>query len=398
MSQLEEVKKLMDSQIKKAIDANEVAGMNVLVYKDGKEMIYTQGGYADIDENKDFNRNTIFRLYSQSKPVTSAAVMKLMEDGIIDITEPVSKYIEGFKDQYYMENGKMVHLDEPMMIYHLLSMTSGLCYPAIDNVNGCMVDQIFKEADSKLYTDQAMTTMELANRIGKCTLSFKPGTDWMYGTSADILGAVIESASGMKFSEYLKKNFFEPLEMKDTAFYVPSEKQNLLARSYETVWGENGNNKLIEYTGDNLLIMNRMKTEPAFESGGAGLASTIDDYMHFAQMLLNDGKYKGKQILKPETIKYMTNTHLREGSDHGLKLWTGLAGYSYGNLLRVADRPDVASYIIKKGEYGWDGWLGPYFANFPEENITILMGMQKRDAGTWDLTRKLRNIILTNLL
>jgi len=398
MGNYAEMEKLIDSTIKKSIDNNEVAGMNLLVVKDGKEVIYTEQGKADIGENKDFKRDTIIRLYSQSKPVTAAAVMKLMEDGVIDLTQAVSDFLPGFKDQYYLQNGEWKKLESPMLVYHLLSMTSGLSYPAEDNINGVQVDKIFKEADSRLYTDNAMTTMELCNAIGKCVLSYRPGSSWMYGTSADVLGAVVESASGMKFSEYLNKNIFEPLGMKDTAFWVPEDKQDRLARTYETVWDENGNTKdMIEYTGDNLLIMNRMKTQPAFESGGAGLASTLDDYMKFATMLNNNGTYEGVQILKPETVRYMISPTLRESSRHGFN-WVGLEGYSYGNLLRVCKDPSLSPVMLRMGEYGWDGWLGPYFANFPNENMTILMGMQKRDAGTWTLTRKLRNIILSNVL
>nr|MCR4902735.1 serine hydrolase [Butyrivibrio sp.] len=137
---------------------------------------------------------------------------------------------------------------------------------------------------------------------------------------------------------------------------------------------------------------------PAFESGGAGLLSTIDDYMNFAQMLLNGGTFRNTCILKPATVKYMVSGELSQRQQIALDDWTGLLGYSYNNLLRVCKNPSRSSYISCKDEYGWDGWLGAYFANLPNENMTILMGTQKVDGGTFALTRKLRNIVLSNVL
>ncbi len=143
----------------------------------------------------------------------------------------------------------------------------------------------------------------------------------------------------------------------------------------------------------NLGIDYRLDHRPAFESGGAGLCSTLDDYAHFAEMLMNMGEYKGKRLLSERAVKYMTGGRLMDWQQKGLDGWDGLTGYSYANLLRVLKDTSKCVTFGEEGEYGWDGWLGAYFVNDPKNKLTILMGMQKVNSGTWNLTRKIRNLI-----
>ena len=181
--------------------------------------------------------------------------------------------------------------------------------------------------------------------------------------------------------------------MKDTAFYVPQEKQNRLAKVYQ---GTEDGLKL--YTEDHLGIMNAMKQEPAFESGGAGLVSTLDDYAKFASMLMQDGSYQGKQILKTQTVRYMTNGSLMPWQQEVLdQCWEGIRGYTYANLLRIQKDPGKSPLFTSIGEYGWDGWLGAYFCNSPKDGLTMLLTMQLKDAGTTSLTRRLKNVIWSEL-
>jgi len=285
---------------------------------------------------------------------------------------------------------------QPMRVFDLLRMTSGLVYPDDVTEAGRQTAAVFEEMDRRLYTEQAMTTREVADALAGCILAFEPGSSWRYGTSADVLGAVVEVISGMKFGDFLEKELFKPLGMKDTAFWVPQEKQGRLAAAYETVVGKDGDS-LLRYEGNNLAIRNGMDKPPAFESGGAGLASTLDDYMRFARMLMQGGTLDGVQILKPATVRYMTGGDLMEAQQIAFEKWIGLEGFSYGNLMRVCKKPGRTSFIAREGEYGWDGWLGLYFANFPKEKMTFLMGTQKKDAGTFALTRKLRNLVLSEL-
>ena len=271
-------------------------------------------------------------------------------------------------------------------------MTSGLVYNGDAGLPGRHADAVFGELMERLWTDHPMTTREMAVRLGEGPLLFQPGSSWKYGSSADVLGAVIEAASGMSFGAYLEKNFFEPLGMKDTGFFVPEEKRDRLA----TVYQADGNGGLVPYLENHLGIINAMDRKPAFESGGAGLVSTVDDYARFAQMLLNRGELDGVRVLKPRTVDYMTSGTLNGTQREAfVKNFPTMPGYDYGNLVRVMREPGKSCTLNNAGEYGWDGWLGCYFANDPAADMTILFMMQKTDSGLTPLVRRLRNVIMS---
>lgn len=393
----QELEKNLRRAMNKAIDGHDVMGVNFLAQKDGKEVLYCGEGFADREAGRPIARDTIFRLYSMTKPVTAAAVMLLLERGEIELYQPVCDILPAFAGQKVYEDGILKTPGRPVMIHDLLCMTSGLSYPDELTEAGRASGKVFDEAVARLGSENPMTTMELVNRLAEGPLAFAPGSLWQYGTSADVLGAVIEAVSGKKFSEFLKEEIFLPLGMEDTAFWVPKEKQNRLAVTYETVT-EDGDKKMIRYTGHNLAINNAMDKAPAYEAGGAGIVSTLDDYMKFAQMLLNGGSYGSAQILQEKTVRYLTEGRLLPHQDAELQHWIGLDGFTYSNLMRRCVEPERHKNLCAYGEYGWDGWLGMYFANFPKEKLTILIGTQKKDAGTFSLTRKIRNIALGALL
>ena len=385
----EQIKKVLH----KAIQNRELAGANLLVRKNGQEQFYWEDGMANIEKEIPIRRNCLFRLYSQSKPITATATMILMERGEIDLCDPVSKFIPGFENQKAVVNNKLEKVTRDVCIQDLLNMTSGLVYDGEDAWTGRPTGALFRQVCHGLYTENPMNTYEIANAIGKIPLAYQPGTSFSYGCSADILGAVIEVVSGMSFSDFLEKEIFTPLKMDDTGFWIANEhKRERLAVAYA-----NKQDGLEPYRGNHLGILNAMDRKPAFESGGAGLVSTIDDYAKFAQMLLNEGEFEGKRILKPASLAFMTKKQLMKSQQEAFeKSWNYLAGYSYGCLMRVMKNPDQAMYLTELGEYGWDGWLGPYFMNSPKNNLTILIMMQKKDAGTTSVTRKLRNLILSD--
>lgn len=380
--------------LQKEVDSGKVAGLNVLVLKDQKEIVYCQAGYADVEAKRLYERDTIVRLYSMSKPITAAAVMLLMERGQLDLATPVADLLPGFERLCVWEKEQAVSPRRSLLVKDLLSMTSGLPYPGdASDPAARRVSAVFDKIDQNLYTDHQMSTLEIAKELGRCGLSFHPGERWMYGTSADILGAIVEVVSGRRFSEFLQDEFFGPLGMKDTAFYVPQKKQERLAKVYE--WD---GTKYVEFPTNNLGIMYEQKMKPEFESGGAGLVSTIDDYARFATMLMNQGNYEGKQIMSPATVRYFTTAKLTPWQQESVwKSWESMYGYGYGNLMRIMQEPEMAFFQTGRGEYGWDGWLGAYFCNLPEEKVTILLTLQKRDAGTTESTRKIRNVIASML-
>lgn len=369
------------------VETSYVAGVSCMILEQGKEQGYYQAGYADLSVQKAVTRDTIYLLYSMTKPVTAAAVMILMEEGRLDLLEPVEKYIPGFKNQQVEKSGQYESVNRAVTIKDLLSMTSGLVYDGEETPAQREMQKLFEDVKEKLLTEEAYTTLEVANKIGRNPLQFQPGEHWEYGTSADILGAVVECVSGKRFGEFLEERIFKPLGMKDTGFYVPDEKKYRLSKVYEEIEGE-----LKEYHDNRLGIMIDMPKYPSFESGGAGLVSTIDDYAKFAAMLLNRGEYEGKRILAPKTVDYMTSCKLNEIQQKDL-IWDNLPGHTYGNLMRVMVDSGLAVINGTNGEYGWDGWLGPYFSNDPKHQVTILLMQQRAASGTTSYTRKLRNIV-----
>lgn len=371
-----------------SVTSGQIAGGNLCVLYKGEEVYYAEAGYADIAGKKKISKDSIFRLYSMTKPVTSAAVMLLMERGVIDLLDSVDKYIPSFANMKVSTATGDVPANRKVTIKDCLSMTSGLTYNCDPDPASKDAAVVFDELDKRLYSDNPMPTMEVASKLGEGRLAFQPGESWRYGVSADILGAVVEAASGMHFGEFLKKEFFEPLGMFDTDFRVEPSKRDRLTKVYEkTTEG------LIEYHGNHLGICNHMDAVIRFESGGAGLVSTIADYKHFTQMLMNKGTYNGKTYLANATVEYMTGCRLYPYQQTAMMGWESLAGYNYGNLMRIMTDPALAILNGFMGEYGWDGWLGPYFSNMPKQDVTFLMMVQLKDSGTFTLTRKLRNVL-----
>lgn len=371
-----------------AVYDQEIAGANVLVLKNGAEMCYAQAGFADVERVIPFRRETICRIYSMTKPVTAAAAMLLVQRGKLDLGQSVGDILPAYREMFVWENGQKVPAHRNILVKDLLSMTSGLSYPGEDP-SGREVAAVFEEGDRLLYSDTPLTTREMADRIAACGLAFHPGQQWMYGTSADILGAVIEKVAEKPLGDFLREEIFMPLFMEDTGFYVPERKQRRLACVYQRAEG-----KMRLQQTNNLNIPYTMHREPAFQSGGAGLVSTVDDYAKFAQSLLGHGK----QILTPATVQAMTSAKLLPWQQESLwRSWDGMAGYTYGNLCRILTEPGMALQHGWKGEYGWDGWLGTYFCNCPEQDITFLLFTQRIDAGTLEVTRRLRNLIYAQL-
>lgn len=374
--------------MRKAIDNHECAGLSLLVLENGREALYAEAGCADIADARPIRRDSIFRLYSQSKPVTAAAAMLLMERGMIDLADPVEKYLPGFRRQRVWTKDGLVPVNRPVQVFDLLGMTAGLCYPDGD-APGQYAARLFEEEQALIRDGGGMDTVTFANRMGELPLAFQPGEQFRYSTCADVLGAVIEVASGRPFADFLQEEFFGPLGMTDTGFWVPPEKRGRFVTCYKRVPGG------LEPFHDLHLAVGEYGRQPAFASGGAGLVSTLDDYAAFASMLMNEGSYQGRRILSPATVRYMAQPQL---NDFAIRtFWDSLAGYSYGKLMRVGVRPGQSSGVMAEGEYGWDGWLGTYFANMPRERVTFLLMQNTTDTGTAAVTRKLRNIVLAGL-
>lgn len=362
------IDKLLEEQVQNGL----VKGVSACILKNGKEIYSACFGMADEKRGIKWEPDTIVRLYSMTKPITAAAAMILFDRGQLDLQDSVSWYLPGFRNQKVMTENGPVPASREVKISHLLNMTSGLCYPDDNFPAGREMSKLYTEFSKEVEKGNPPDTLAYANAIGEQPLAFEPGEKWLYGTSADILGAIIEVVSKKKFSDFLKEELFEPLGMKDTDFYVPQEKLCRFAENYEPKGDE-----LVPCLWQHLGLTYLCRKPPEFESGGAGLCSTMDDYAAFATMLINGGVYNGKRILSENAVNFLTTAQLTAQQEKSLD-WDSLVGFSYGNLMRICkDEASGAGISTKKGEYGWDGWLGCFFANDPVNKYTFLYFIQR---------------------
>ncbi|MBQ0042752.1 MAG: beta-lactamase family protein [Lachnospiraceae bacterium] len=378
-----------DKIIEKEIDANNLSGANLTVFKDDHILYRRSYGMADIERGIPMSHDTIFRIFSMTKPITAVSALILAERGIIDLYDPVSWYIPSFavsKSKIANADGTLTPASSEMRIKDLMNMASGLSYPDITPA-GQAVAKVFDEMIASRNTDHVIGTVEFAQKLGEVPLCFEPGTSWCYGTSADVLGAIIEIVSGMRLSAFFEKEIFAPLGMTDTGFYVPEEKRNRFAQLYRCddkgIRPEPGENLAIEPLYDHL---------PAFESGGAGLVSTVDDYLKFARMLLGKGTYGGVRILSPGSVEYLHTPGFDYESFKRIQSWDSLKGYNYGNLVRIMEVPADNASAAAVGEYGWDGWTGTYFVINPRDNMILMYFVNRCDTGCNNVTRRIKNI------
>lgn len=379
--------------LEEEVQSQRLAGGSVLVFHKGREVLYHQAGAADREARIPLRRDTIFRIFSMTKPITAAAVMMLVDSGKLDLLEPVSQYLPEFAQMRVCVDGVLREARNTITIRDLLQMTSGLVYPTVPGPCGERVQAVYNAAEALRGTGGSLTTREMARRFAFTPLLFEPGTDWCYGVSADVLGAVIEAASGKRFGQFLKENIFDALGMTDTDFYVPEEKRRRLAQAYLVTPEQT----LEAYETNYLGISMTMDAPPAFESGGAGLASTIDDYGRFAGMLLQDGEYAGKRLLSKQAVHMMRGASLAERAQRSFTGYPFNRGFTYGLLMRNMRDPENSYQYGSVGEYGWEGWLGSYFFVAPQEELTMIFMTQSYDAGYLPCVRRMRNVLLCAL-
>lgn len=378
-------KETIDKLIEKELTEGKINGASFLVLHKGREAYFNAYGYADRENERLMERDTIIRLFSMTKPITAAAVMILAERGEIDLRDPVSKYLPYFAGQkVYHTGGTLVPAERENTVWDMLNMTSGIPYPDLTHEPGRQMDRSFRELIGRRMRGERVDTQEYLREIAKVPLCFQPGEKWMYGLSADVLGGVVEAVSGRTYGEFLKKELFDPLEMKDTGFSVPEDQKYRFAQIYE--WKEElgrlvpfEDSHLGEYYGEDV----------AFESGGAGLVSTMDDYRHFAEMLLRKGTYGSRRILGSKTVEFMAQNRLSEEQKKDY-IWESTLGYGYGCLMRVLTDQGKAGTIAPLGEFGWDGWTGNYVTIDPADEFLMIFFMQRCAAGCTPLVRKLR--------
>lgn len=377
----------MDEILRREVEEGRVPGASAMVLHRGKEIYFGAFGMADKEQGYPMKRDTIIRLFSMTKPITAVAVMILAQRGQIDLLDPVAKYLPVFWGQtVWQEGGDPVPVRRQTRILDLLTMTSGLPYMEQEYETGRRMGELFGRLIWRREQGEIVTTQDYVEEIAKIPLCFQPGERWMYGLSADVLGAVIEVVSGMRFGEFLKKEIFEPLEMVDTGFYVPREKRDRFAQIY--LWNQklgavapSYDCHLGVYYGEDV----------AFESGGAGLVSTLEDYSHFASMMVSGGVYKGRRILGSRTIDFMRRDALTREQKAGCT-WDSMIGYGYGCLMRTLLDPAAEGVNGNPGTFGWDGWTGNFVVMDPVDETVYLYFIQRGDVGGLQAVRKMRMV------
>ena len=365
---------LMTNAFSKEIADKALPGATIMVARKGKVVYAKAFGLRDPAKPDAMQVNAIFRIYSMTKPMASVAAMILVEEGKLQLSDPVAKHLPAFKDlQAYTAAG--TEPARPMTVQDLLRHTSGLGYGEITS------NAAFKEALTKAglykpgnidFDARDMTPAEQVNRLAAVPLLRQPGTAWEYSLSTDVLGRVIEAASGKRLGDFMAERIFRPLGMNDTAFYVPEAKMNRLAASFDKDPATGNPFKLID--------VSRL---PGNDSGGAGAVSTAPDYLRFAQMMLNGGTLDGQRILSRTTVRWMTSDHLGPRipiaqSPGGSVLFPSL--YTFGLGLAVRPGDGLASTPGSASDYNWGGYAGTVFWVDPKEQIVGVMMMQSPGA------------------
>jgi CubicO group peptidase (beta-lactamase class C family) len=353
--------------MKALVDQGRIAGAVTMVSRHGKVVEFAATGRRDIAANAPMKKDSIFRIYSMSKPITGVAMMLLFEEGKWQLDDPVSKYVPEFANlKVYGEDSKgdVALKDQlhPVTMRQLMSHSGGFTYGLFSNTP---VDKLMRAADVLNINN---TLDELVKRVATLPLVTQPGTEWHYSVSVDIQGYIVQKLSGMPFDEYLQQKIFKPLNMVDTAFFVPRDKVDRLAEFYDY----DANGKLQVLHGG---LNHDFAARPALSSGGGGLVSTATDYMRFCQMLLNGGQLDGVRLLSPRTVELM-RTNMLPASTQIL-----VPGAGFGLDFAVYNDPVAAGGYYGMGTYWWGGAAGTWFWIDPVNDL-IVVGMIQQAAGT----------------
>jgi CubicO group peptidase (beta-lactamase class C family) len=366
---------------RKEAEENRLPGAVIMVARKGKLVHASAVGFQDKDAGKAMALDSVFRIYSMTKPLVSVAAMILVEEGKVQLTDPVSKFLPAFKGQRVSvakadaEYARVTYGTAPaereMTVQDLMRHTAGLAYGEIT------ANAPVKEAYTKagLYSptvrdfdSRALTPAQFSERLAAAPLAHQPGTYWEYSLASDLLGRVVEAASGKRLGEFLDERVFKPLGMNDTAFSLPQDKSGRLAQAFPTDPASGLPNKLID-----------VSAAPGNDSGGAGAVSTAADYLRFTQMLLNGGQLDGVRILSRTTVQYMASDHLGTRIQMPFtpgELLLGTPGYTFGLGFAVRLGPGIAGVPGSQGEYLWAGYAGTFFWVDPKEEVTAVMMTQ----------------------
>jgi len=368
------------------IDQKLIAGIVTLVARHGRVVHFERFGMQDIEAHRPMELDTIFRIYSMTKPITSVALMMLYEHGLFHLNDPVSKFIPEFKKaKVFVTEGEPADLTREIAIRDLLTHTAGLSYGDQEDFP---VDELYGQADL-FSADIALE--EMIQRLTDLPLVHQPGEVWRYSVATDVIGYVVEVISDMPLADFLDEKILQPLGMKDTAFFVPSAKMERFATIYGQT--EKGTLEILD-----VATAGDYSETVRLHSGGHGLVSTAADYQRFAQMVLNRGELDGVRLLGPKTVKLMTTNHLPPAL---LPIAMGeeqMPGFGFGLGFSVLIDAAQAGIMASVGTHGWGGWASTMFWIDAQEQLIGILMLQYIPSGTHPIREDFRTLVYQALI
>ena len=383
------------------IDAGKLAGTLTLVARRGKIAYFEPQGHLEIERKRPVTPDSVFRIYSMTKPIVSVGLMMLWEQGRFQLDDPVHKLIPSWRDQRVFVGGnhpawKTTPVERAMTVRDLLSHTSGLTYGFMERTN---VDAAYRKLGVTDWTRPGYTVRDMIDELATLPLEFSPGTRWNYSVSTDVCGHLIELISGQRLDAYLAEHVLQPLGMTDTSFVITDDRTKRFAANYQ------------RQRDDRLTLVDdpaqSVYRECVFFSGGGGLVSTAHDYFRFASMMLNRGELDGIRLLGRKTVELMTMNHLSDGHDltnlalPGMFTETGYYGVGFGLGFSVMQSPARAMIAGTPGEFAWGGAAGTAFWIDPGEQMVVVFMTQIMQMGLpspYPLRRELRTLTYASVI
>jgi len=369
------------------VASKKLAGLTTVVARRGKIAHQHTTGVSDLARGTKMTPETIFRIYSMTKPLTSVAIMMLYEEGRFQLDDPISKFAPMFKTMRVASGGMRGKIDtvpanREITFRDLLTHTSGLTYGFME---ATIVDALYRKVAIDFQTAK-VSLKEMIERLAELPLIAQPGAEWNYSVATDVLGYLVQAISGQRFDDFLEERIIKPLGMSDTAFHVPADKVSRFACNYN-----------VEADGSLKLIDDPQKshytTKRDIVSGGGGLVSTAADYMRFAHMMLNKGELDGVRLLGRKTVELMTSNHLRgDMADMGQPRFSesSYEGIGFGLGFSVTLDPAKAQILGSPGEYAWGGAASTAFWVDPAEEMVVLLLTQAMPSSAYPIRRELR--------
>jgi CubicO group peptidase (beta-lactamase class C family) len=381
------------------VDDGKIPGAISMVARRGKVVHFETFGRADVEAGKPMSVDTIFRIYSMTKPIASVALMTLYEEGKFQLDDPAAKYMPELKDLKAFASGtadsyEVREPSRPMTVRDLLMHTSGL----ISGSDTTPVGQLYQRAELRGSSSEG-TLADMVAKLGRLPLHCDPGSEWNYGVSTDLVGYLCEVISGTPFDRFLQERILGPLGMRDTGFHVPDGEIGRFAANYRRTATAAPGYEVIDRP-DSSSVYSRPRT---YFSGAGGLVSTAGDYMRFCKMLANRGELDGVRILGTRTLQYMTMNHLPGGRDLAAMgqprfTETTMEGIGFGLGFAVLLDPTVAQVIGTPGEYYWGGAASTAFFVSPREDLVMIFLTQLMPSGTYPFRRELRSTIYGSIV